>query len=231
MRTPGSPVLMPSYVTNVGRCHRIPGGLALLGGALLPLRRRDRPVRLPPVLLLAKGLALVVLLLASCEGDLGLGPAVPEVQGEGHDRVTRLLGLGLQLVDLLAVQQQLALAARGVIGPTALVILRDVSVVQPRLAPVDLDEAVGQRGAALAQRLDLGAHEDQPGLEGVDDRVVVPGLLVLGDDLALAALLPVLGLAAPATLLRLGLLRYVHSLAHSAAHFRTSEGGEDQPLS
>src|SRR5690349_6536414 len=102
-----------------------PGGLA----PLLPAYRRHRPVRLAPVLLLTQGLALVVLLLALRQRDLDLGPAVLEVQGEGHDRVTRLLGLGLQLVDLLAVQEQLALAAHGVVGPRALVILGDVGVV------------------------------------------------------------------------------------------------------
>jgi hypothetical protein len=131
-------VQIPSYVTNARRCHRIP---APSGAPLPQLRRRDRPLRLPPVLLLPQGLALVVLLLASRESDLGLRPAVLEVQGQGHDGVTRLLGLRLQLVDLLAVQQELALAARGVVRPAALVILRDVGVVQPRLALVDLDEA------------------------------------------------------------------------------------------
>src|SRR5262249_32734402 len=91
-------------------------------------------------------------------------------------------------------------------------------------APVDLDEPVGQRGPSLTQRLDLGAGEHESGLVGVDDRVVVPGLLVLGDDLALAALLAVPGLRGPSALLGLGLLRYVHSLAHSAARLRTREG-------
>src|SRR5690348_15557186 len=117
---------------------------------LLPLRRRDRAVRLPAVLLLTQGLPLVVLLLTAGERDLGLGAAVLEVQGEGHDRVTRLLRLRRQLVDLLAVQEQLALAAHRVVGPGALAVLGNVGVVQPRLVPVDLDEAVGQRGASLA---------------------------------------------------------------------------------
>src|SRR5262249_34368737 len=67
-------------------------------------------------------------------------------------------------------------------------------------------------------------------LVGVDDRVVVPGLLVLGDDLALAALLAVPGLGGGPALLGLVLLGYVHSLAHSAVHFRTTEGGAGQPL-
>ncbi len=103
---------------------------------------------------------------------------------------------------------------------------RNVGVVQPRLVPVDLDEAVGQRGASLAQRLHLGAGQDEPGLVGVDDRVVVPCLLVPRHDLALA----VLGLRGPSALLGLGLLRYVHSLAHSADHFRTDRGVRESRL-
>ncbi|KPC72442.1 hypothetical protein ADL26_15115, partial [Thermoactinomyces vulgaris] len=76
--------------------------------------------------------------------DLDLGAAVLEVQGERHDGVAGLLRLRLQLVDLLPVQQQLALAARRVVGPGALAVLGDVDVVQPRLVPVELDEAVDE---------------------------------------------------------------------------------------
>ena len=81
--------------------------------------------------------------------DLDLGATVLEVQRQRHERVALLGDLALDLGDLGAVQQQLALAARGVVGPGALGVLRDVDVVQPRLAVVDLGEAVDQRGAPL----------------------------------------------------------------------------------
>src|SRR5690606_26609636 len=152
--------------------------------AMLAAHRGDRPLGLAPVLLLPQGLPFVVLLLALRQGDLDLRPAVLEVEGQRHDGVARLLGLGLQLVDLLAVQQQLPLAPRAVVGPGALAVLRYVDVVQPPLVVGQLDEAVHQRRPALTQRLHLGTREDQAGLVGVDDVVVVPRLLVLRDQLA-----------------------------------------------
>src|SRR5690606_27504591 len=86
--------------------------------------------------------------------------------------------------DLLAVQQQLAAPAGSVVGPGALGVFGDVDAVQPDLAVVDVGEAVDERGPTLAQRLDLRAGEHHAGLEGVVDVVVVPRLLVLGDQLA-----------------------------------------------
>ena len=55
--------------------------------------------------------------------------------------------------------------------------------VQERLAVVHLGEPVDEGGAAGPQRLDLGAGQDQTGLVGVLDVVVVSRLLVLRDDL------------------------------------------------
>jgi hypothetical protein len=48
---------------------------------------------------------------------------------------------------------------------------------------VDLDPAVGEVGLAVAQRLDLGAAQDEAGLERVGDRVLVEGFAVGGDEL------------------------------------------------
>ena len=56
--------------------------------------------------------------------------------------------------------------------------------VQERLALVDLGEPVDEGGTTGAQRLHLRADQDQAGLEGVLDVVVVPRLLVLRDELA-----------------------------------------------
>src|SRR4051794_16873039 len=138
------------------------------------------PVGLP----LGQGVPLVPRLLAPRQGDLDLGPAVEEVDRQGHPRDPLLGPPPLDLVDLLAVEQQLALAPGRVVGPGALGVLRDVHVVQPRLTAVDVHEPVDQRGPPLAQRLHLGALEDEARLVGVLDGVVVPRLAVLRDDLA-----------------------------------------------
>jgi hypothetical protein len=51
------------------------------------------------------------------------------------------------LDDLRLVQQQLALAPRGVVGPGSLGVLRDVNGVEPDLAPLDEAVAVDERCA------------------------------------------------------------------------------------
>src|SRR5689334_9706112 len=60
------------------------------------------------------------------------------------------------------------------------------ALLRPLLQPLDLVDRrvpVHQRGAALPQGLDLGAHQRDAGLVRVHDRVVVPGLAVGRDDL------------------------------------------------
>src|SRR3954447_7024620 len=144
----------------------------------------DRLLLLAVVLLLAQRLALGPRFLALGQSDLHLGPAVLEVQRQRDDRVALLAGLPLDLVDLGPVEQQFALAPGSVVGTGALGVLRDVDALEPCLAVVDLDEAVDQGRPAGAQRLHLGADEDQSGLVGVLDAVVVPRLAVLRNQLA-----------------------------------------------
>src|SRR4051812_10756938 len=119
------------------------------GGSVIPSLEPapDGLLGLPGGLPLGERVALVPRLLALGQGDLDLGPAVEEVQRERDDREPLLADLALDLVDLLAVEQQLALAPRGVVGPGALGVLRDVHVVQPGLAAVDVHEPVDQRRA------------------------------------------------------------------------------------
>src|SRR5690606_22691691 len=148
------------------------------------LTQAHRPLRLALVLLLAQGLPLVELLLASHQRDLDLGPPLEEVQLERHDRAALLPGLAAELDDLVLVQQELALAARAVIRPRTLRVLGDVHVVQPGLTAGDLDPSLDEGGPAHAQRLDLGAGEREACLERVVDVVVVPGAPVAGDHLA-----------------------------------------------
>src|SRR3954453_15605850 len=144
----------------------------------------ERPLDLPARVALGEVLPLVVGLLATGQRESGLDLAVLEVQVERDERQPALLGLADQLVDLGAVHEHLALAPRGVVGPRALGVLGDVHVLQPDLAVVHRGEAVDERGTAGTQALPLGAGEHQAHLVGVEDRVVVPRLLVLGDELA-----------------------------------------------
>src|SRR3954470_1236922 len=171
-RTSGPP--KRSYATALMDCPSTP-----------PLHvPAERPLDLPARVALGKVLPLVVGLLAAGERERGLDLAVLEVQVERDERQPALLGLADELVDLGAVHEHLALAARGVVGPGALGVLGDVHVLQPHLAAVDGGEAVDQRRTTGTQALHLGAGEHQAHLVGVEDRVVVPRLLVLGDELA-----------------------------------------------
>src|SRR5580765_6570546 len=144
----------------------------------------EGPLHLPLGLLLGQRLPLVVGLLAAAERDLDLCLAVLEVERDRDESDPALLGLADQPDDLGAVQQQLAFPPRLVVGPGALGVLRDVHAGQPRLAVPDVGVAVDQVGVPGAQGLDLGAGQHQPRLEDVVDVVVVPGLAVLGHQLA-----------------------------------------------
>ena len=97
----------------------------------------------------------------------------------------------LQPVDLALRQQQLTAAARLVIEAVCLQIFRQIGIDQPHLAALIRGVGFGDIGLALAQRLDLGAGQNQTGLVGIDDLVVEAGLAVFRDNLldhALAAL-------------------------------------------
>src|SRR5205814_2520777 len=98
--------------------------------------KAHRAVGLAAVLPLAQGLALVVGLLAARDTDLDLDPAVLEVHGQRNDGHALLAGLGPDLLDLIAVQQELALAPRLVVRPRALGVLGDVRPLEPDLAVV-----------------------------------------------------------------------------------------------
>ena len=53
-------------------------------------------------------------------------------------------------------------------------VFRDVGVDEVKLAALLVGIGFGDAGAALAQRLDLGPVQDQPGLERILDQVIVP---------------------------------------------------------
>src|SRR4051812_7638523 len=105
------------------------------------VRRAQGALRLTVVLALAQGVALVVLLLAGRDRDLHLGASVLEVQRQRHDRASALARLVGDLLELGAVQEQLALAARGVVVPGAVEVLGDVHVLEIELVAGEHREA------------------------------------------------------------------------------------------
>ena len=123
-------------------------------------------------------LALVVVLLAAGQAQLDLEAAVLEVQLQRDEGVLAVADLARQRIDLGPVQQKLAGPARGVVGPVAVGVLRDVQAAEPHLAVVDGGEGVVERRLALAQRLDLGADQHDTALPRVQDRVIVAGAAV-----------------------------------------------------
>src|SRR5581483_7256600 len=110
--------------------------------------------------------ALVVQLLAAAERYLDLRAAlVVEIDLQRNDGHALALHGARKLVDLALVQQELARALGRVIEAVRLQIFRDVGVDQPDLAVAAVGIGLGNRALALAQRLHLGAGQDEAGLE------------------------------------------------------------------
>ena len=91
-------------------------------------------------------------------------------------------------MDLLLVQQQLALAVGVAVEDAAVGEGQDVHAVEPRLAAPDEHEGVGDLAVALAQAAHLGAREHQARFKRLVDEVLVRRGAVLCDLLGLAAL-------------------------------------------
>ena len=105
-------------------------------------------------------LALVVAVFASGQVDVELGPSVlvDEEQG-GDDGESGILERLLQAVNLAAVEQQLAVAAGGVVVVGAVEVLGDVHVLHPNLAAKDGAVGVHEAGLAQADALDFRARQ------------------------------------------------------------------------
>src|SRR5262249_17537259 len=84
-----------------------------------------------------------------------------------------------QLPNLALVKQQLAAAERLVGSVPAMAVRADVHVVDEHLAVLDARETVPQVHAAFRDCLDLGAEQQEAGLERLQQVVVVVCLPVL----------------------------------------------------
>src|SRR5205814_8176003 len=107
--------------------------------------------------------AFVMELLAACQAELDLGPpTVADVQAERHDGLALPRCPAQQLVDLGAVQEELARPLRLVIQAVAALERGDVGSDQPRLAALHARVRVGEVDLASTNRLDLRAGQDEP---------------------------------------------------------------------
>src|SRR5690606_27778378 len=108
---------------------------------------------------------------------------VLEVHRQRHERQVLGLHAGPPPLDLVSVEEELALAGLVVAGVRLGVgVHGDRQVVEPPLASVvDAGEGVADLHLAVPDRLHLGAAQDDAGLERVEDLVVAAGLAVGGD--------------------------------------------------
>src|SRR4029079_608583 len=130
----------------------------------------------------------VVVRLAPREPELQLGPATAQVQPQRHDREALRLRLAQQLIDLLAMKEELAGPLGLVVVPVAGLPGRDVQADEPRFAVLDARVGVGQADLPGSDALDLGPGQHDAGLEGLLDRELVPRSSVEGDGAVLAHL-------------------------------------------
>jgi len=127
--------------------------------------------------------ALVVEGSASSKRELHLGKPLPEVDRERDQRKALLLEATSQAVDLVPVEKELADAVRLVATEAAGVLVRaDHRLEEVRFAVSDARVGIPQLEVTIAQRLDLAAGEDEAGLEGLEDLVLVASTAVLGYD-------------------------------------------------
>ena len=129
-----------------------------------------------PAASLPEGVALVVLRLASHQGDLQLDPVAVQEQAERNHRQALFSSRAGQPQDLSLVEQQSS-APEGIMGGVAgVLVAADVAAHQVRLFSIEDNEGLAQIDAASARRLDLGAEQLDPGhlpLEDVDRKSVV----------------------------------------------------------
>ena len=94
-------------------------------------------------------------------------------------------------------QQQLPVAALGVVQQVGVAVGADAGAHQEHLAPPELHEGVAEVEPALPDGLHLGAGEAHPGLRPLEDLVVEEGLAVRGNRRFAGLLLRHPGIVAP----------------------------------
>ena len=123
-----------------------------------------------------------VLLLASHERQSRLHAPTQEVQIQWDERETLPFDRADQPADLATVQQQFARACGLMVEVAAMSVRPDMQIQQVDLPVLYDTKGVGEVGATVAQRFDLGPGEDDARLPGVEYLVVVARALVPRDD-------------------------------------------------
>src|SRR5262245_35616488 len=116
------------------------------------------PARLERTLHRAVGVSLgdvttlVDRLLAPRERDLDLRAAVLPVHAGRHQGQPPLADLPVERCDLAAVQEELAVTRRDMVGDVALLVGGDLGADEPHLSLADFRERLREGRAAVAQR-------------------------------------------------------------------------------
>src|SRR5438445_3988169 len=141
------------------------------------------PFHLPLGIAVGEVAALVDPLLAAGDGDLDLHAPVLPVEAGRNEGQAPLPHLAVERVDLAPVEEELPRPGRIVVRTVALVVRLDLGADEPRVAVADLGVGLAERGAAVAEGLDLGAAEDEAGLDPVHPLLVVARTTVVDDQL------------------------------------------------
>ncbi len=115
--------------------------------------------------------------------ELDLGPAILEVELRRDERQALLGDLTRQGVDLLPVEEELAIPIRVMVGEIPLVVDRDVRADKPGLPASHVRIGLLERSAAIPERLDLRPGQHETGLHSLEEVVVVPGPTVVDNEL------------------------------------------------
>lgn len=116
------------------------------------------------------------------EGQLAFGAIAAEINLQRNQSEPALLDATYQFIKLAAMKQELAGAHGAVIPDSAGAVFGNVGVHEPDFAGARLGVGFAEGGFAFAKSFDLGADQNDPGFDFIEDMVVVRGGAILRDD-------------------------------------------------
>jgi len=123
----------------------------------------------------------VVEILTFCQGDLKFRKSGTQIQPQWDNRIPVQFGLGKQFDDLPAVKKQLAVTVSIVIVVGAESINSDMKSLDPGFPFAERDVGILERSFTVSQRFDLRTLQDQSGLVGIFDEIIVLCFLISCD--------------------------------------------------
>ena len=120
------------------------------------------PIDLTLLIAFFQGFTLVMELFATSKPDQNLNPPTDEIDPKRHNRKPFPADRHGDLFNLAFMEQEFARAHRIDIELVAMIVGRDVELLEPSLAPLDLGIGFGDAPLALAKAFDLGT----PGAPG-----------------------------------------------------------------